>query len=193
MHSFLPSSAELAAVRLPYQQATTAQQALALSYLRQRLRQHFPTLLPHTWDRTLTEFHPDLLLRGSTITLAYADLRQLVQHLAFAPELPILDPPLYGLTALHLAQYCLHTTEIATWALPELLANATTCGPRLYALISRLVWPNCLAQQVVQAWRWDLSSAPPLPLGIPGAGPIPGSCEIVQWLSQLARVSMPLT
>jgi hypothetical protein len=193
MHSFLFSPAELAAVRLPYQQATTAQRALVLSYLQQRLKQHFPTLLPHTWDRTLMEFHPDLLLSGSTVTLAYTDLRQLVQHLAFAPELPILDPPLYGLPALHLAQYCLHTSEIATWALPEVLANATTCGPRLYALFSRLVWPNCLAQQVVQAWRWDLSSAPPLPLGVPGGGPTPGSPEIEQWLSQLERISTPPT
>jgi hypothetical protein len=191
MYSSLTSSAELTAVRLPYQQATPAQRALALSYLQQRLRQHFPTLLPHTWDRALTEFHPDLLLSGSTVTLAYTDLRQLVQHLAFAPELPILDPPLYGLPALHLAQYCLHTSEMAGRALPELLANATTCGPRLYALLSRLVWPNCLAQQVVQAWRWDLSSAPPLPPGVPGGGAAPGSLEITQWLSQLERVSTP--
>ena len=49
--------------------------------------------------------------------MAEADLTQLAQHLAAAPELPVLDPPLYGLPALHLAQHSLQTSELAAWAI----------------------------------------------------------------------------
>lgn len=86
---------------LPYQQATDRQRAHALAYLQQRLHPHFPSLAPRAWSRTLHEFQPELLLTGPLVTLRSADLIQLAQHLADAPELPLLDPPLYlvaGLT-----------------------------------------------------------------------------------------------
>lgn len=187
MYHFPLSTAELAAGRLTYQQATAPQRAQALVHLQHRLGRHFPTLRPATWARALDEFRPDLLLTGPAVTLTSADLTHLAQHLAAAPELPVLDPPLYGLPALRLAQHSLYTSELAARALPELEAYATACGPQLYALLGRLARPNRLAQQVVQAWCWNLASAPPLPPGVPGEGPAPSSSEVEQWLERLGR------
>ncbi len=177
--------AKPADVRLPYHRATPAKQAQAMAYLRQRLRHHFPTLRLGTWARALADYQPDLWLSGPALTLAEADLLALAQHLATAPELPALDPPLYGLPTLQLAQHSLRTSELAAGVLPELLAPAANCGPRLHTLLCRLVRPHPLAQQVVQAWCWNLASAPPLPPGIPGGGPAPSSLEIEQWLGWL--------
>lgn len=174
-------------VLLPYQQATDRQRAEALAYLRQRLRGHFPSLVPRAWARTLHEFQPVLLLTGPLVTLPYADLTQLAQHLADSPELPLLDPPLYGPAARQLAQYFLHSSELAAGVLPELLASAAPCGPRLYALLSRLVRPDPLAEQIVQAWRWELPGGPLLPPGVPDGGPAPGSLAATQLLRQLGR------
>ncbi|MFD2719563.1 hypothetical protein ACFST9_12615 [Hymenobacter monticola] len=172
-------------VRLPYCQATAAQRALAVDYLQQRLAAHFPTLRVSSWPAALADHQPDLWLRGSAVALAETDLIQLAQHLAAAPELPVLDPPLYGLPALHLAQYTLQCSELAVWALAEVAAGATACGPRLYALLRRLAHPSPLAEQVVQAWCWNLASAPPLVPGIPGAPPRPDSAEIEHLLGRL--------
>ena len=178
--------------RLPYLQATAAQQAQAVAYLQQRLGAHFPTIRPGTWPRALAEHQPDLWLTGPALTLAEADLTQLAQHLAAAPELPVLDPPLYGLPALHLAQHCLQTSELAAWVLPEVAASASPCGLRLYTLLRRLARPSPLAEQVVQAWCWHLASAPPLPPGIPGGGPAPGSAEVDQLLGRIRPPGGPL-
>lgn len=171
-------------VRLPYERATAAQRALAVAHLHQRLGKHFPTLRPSTWSRALDEFQPDLWLVGPTIALAHRDLTQLAQHLAAAPELPVLDPPLYGVPALQLAQHSLRTSELAAWVVPE-VATAAPCGPRLYALLRHLTRPSPLAEQVVQAWCWNLASAPALPPGIPGGRPAPGSPEVEQLLGRL--------
>lgn len=164
---------------LPYQQATDRQRAHALAYLQQRLHPHFPSLAPRAWSRTLHEFQPVLLLTGPQVTLLPADLTQLAQHLA--------DSPLYGPPARQLAQYCLHSSELAAGVLPELLESAAPCGPRLYALLSRLARPYPLAEQVVQAWRWELPGGPLLPPGVPGEGPAPGSPAVMQLLLQLGR------
>jgi hypothetical protein len=139
-----------------------------VDHLQQRLGVHFPTLRASTWSHALAEHQPDLWFTGSAIALAETDLTQLAQHLAAAPELPVLDPPLYGLPALHLAQHSLQASELAAWAIGEIAASATACGPRLYALHCRLAHPSPLAEQVVQAWCWNLASAPPLPSVIPG-------------------------
>ncbi|WP_188562986.1 hypothetical protein [Hymenobacter frigidus] len=69
--------------------------------------------LPHV----LAEYQPDRWLTGTAVGLAPADLTHLAQHLAAAPGLPVLDPPLYGLLALHLAQHRLQTSELAALAL----------------------------------------------------------------------------
>lgn len=174
-----------AGVRLPYDQATATQRALAVTYLQQRLKVHFPTLRASTWPQALADHQTDLWLVGSAIALAETDLTQLAQHLAAAPELPVLNPPLYGLPALHLAQDRFQTRELTVWALREVVASATACGPRLSALLRRLVHPSPLAEQVVQAWCWNLASAPPLLPSIPGRHPMPDSAEIEQLLDRI--------
>ena len=173
---------------LPYAQATTAQRAQVLHYLQVRLRLHFPTLPTRAFARALDEFRPDLLFTGPQLTLLRQDLTQLVQYLASAPELPLLDPPLYGPWALDLAQYVLLTSELAVSALTELTTPATRCGPRLGALLRRTARPYPLAEQVVQAQRWDLPGSPRLPPGVPGGGPAPGSPVVEHLLQQLLSV-----
>ncbi len=161
---------------IPYAQATTAQRTQALHYLRARLQLYFPTLPERAFARLVQEFQPALLLTEAQVALPYSEFTQLVQYLGHAPELPLLDPLFYGPTALKLAQYELHTSELAVGVLPELTRTpATPCGPRLGALLRRLARPYRLAEQVVQAQRWDLPSSPRLPLGIPGGGSAPGS------------------
>ena len=191
MPYYLPFHALPAGQRLPYHRATAAQRTLAGNYLQQRLGAHFPTLRASTWTRALADYQPDMWLRGSVVALAERDLTQLAQHLAASPELPVLDPPLYGLPALHLAQHSLQSSELAVWALGEVAAGATACGPRLSALLRRLVHPSPLAEQVVQAWCWNLASAPPLVSGMPGAPPWPDSAEIERLLNHLKSLGSP--
>lgn len=172
---------------LPYAQATATQRTQVLHYLQARLRFHFPTLPGRVFIRTLAEFRPTLLLTGTQVALSLPELTQLVQYLGHAPELPLLDPPLYDWPALELAQYVLHTSELAVGALTELAhAPDTRCGgPRLGSLLRRTARPYPLAEQVVQAQRWDLPGSPRLPAGIPGGGPAPGSSVVEHLLHQL--------
>ena len=171
---------------LPYAQATATQQAQALHYLQARLKHHFPTLPERLFIRTLAECRPVLLLTGTQVSFAYHELTQLVQYLGNAPELPLLDPPLYCWSALELAQYVLHTNELMVCALPELArALNTRCGPHLGTLLRRLVRPYPLAEQVVQAQLWDLPGSPRLPPGISGGGPAPGSLAVERLLHLL--------
>jgi hypothetical protein len=169
---------------LPYAQASVTQRELLLAYLRQRLPYHFPTLSPAAWLRALFEFQPTLVLTGSdSVTLDPSELQQLVTHLASSPELPVLDPPLYGLVTLDVAQHWLRGLELAFAVLPELIPGAS--GPNLIALLTYLYQPYPLAEQVVQAWRWDLASAPSLPSGLLDSGPAPGSPAAASYLIQL--------
>jgi hypothetical protein len=170
---------------LAYEQATPQQRAQALQYLQQRLQWHFPTLAAQTWADALTLFQPDLWVAGEQVTLADLDLRQLTQYLADSPELPLLDPPLYPPAALELAQQLLHAAELAVYSLPDLEALSPVGGRRLYSLVSYLARGNRVAEQVVQAWRWGLAVGRPLPLGMPGGGPAPGSPEAEQRLLAL--------
>lgn len=184
----VPSTPAATVTRLPYAQASVTQREQLLATLRQRLRYHFPTLSPAAWLRALFEFQPTLLLVGpDTITLDATELTQLVQHVAGLPELPLLDPPLYGLPALDLAQRWERGRELAAIALPELATDFI--GPRLTALFAYLCQSYPLAEQVVQAWRWDLTmtSSPPLPPGLPGGEPVPDSQEIARYLTQLQQ------
>lgn len=170
---------------LPYAQATATQRTQALHYLQTRLRLHFPTLPERSFSRALAEFRPALLVTGTQVTLPFSDLTQLVQYLAGAPELPLLDPPIYVRPTLELAQYTLHTNELSVSALTE-LASAPNfrCGPRLGALLRRTALPYLLAEQVVQAHRWDLPGSPRLPPGIPGGRGHTTDSQVVEHLLQ---------
>nr|GFC50499.1 hypothetical protein [Tanacetum cinerariifolium] len=150
---------------------------------------HFPTLSPSAWLRALFEFQPILVLcDDGSVTLDPAALQQLVQHVAGSPELPLLDPPVYSWVTLDVAQHYLHGIELAAAVLPELVPS--TCGPRLLALLTYLCQPYAfLAEQVVQAWRWDLASAPPLPPGLPGGGLTPGSEAFLTTLKTQIRAT----
>ncbi|HET9505650.1 MAG TPA: hypothetical protein VFO93_19050 [Hymenobacter sp.] len=175
---------------LPYAQATASQRAQLGHYLQVRLRLHFPTLPARAFDRALAEFRPVLWLIGTQVTLTPDDLLQLVQYLSHSPELPLLDPPLFGRPALELAQYVLHTSELSVGVLTELARTPDTrCGPHLGALLRRTARLYPLAEQVVQAQRWDLPGCPRLPPGIPGGGPAPGSPVVEQLLQHLVPLA----
>ena len=103
--------------------------------------------------------------------------------MASSPELPLLDPPIYGLPTLEVAQGWLHGQELAVAALPELAPG--TSGPQLLALLTYLCQPYPLVEQIIQAWRWDLASSPPLPSGLPSGNPLPGSPVAVYHLQRL--------
>lgn len=176
---------------LSFTQATAAQRTQVLQYLQTRLRHHFPTLPERAFSRALAEFRPDLLLTDTRLALPYHDLTQLVQYLAVSPELPLLDPPIHGPWALDLAQYALHLSDLAVRALVEVVSEPSgRCGTHLRQLLRLLAHPYPLAEQVVQAQRWDLPSSPRLPPGIPG-GPAPGSQVIEHLLQQLAPLTNP--
>lgn len=174
----------------PYALASAQERAQLLTWLRQRLSHHFPTLPPAAWLRALFEFQPTLLLTSPTAAaLEPAELRQLVQHLAAQPELVLLDPAVHGPSALTLAQHQLQAQELLAAALPEAVAGLV--GPRLTALLLYLGQGCPLAAQIIQDQRWDLSTAPALhPALAPGGSPIPGSAEAARYLAQLRRVGL---
>ncbi|MDJ0367696.1 hypothetical protein QMK33_21330 [Hymenobacter sp. H14-R3] len=178
---------------LPYHLATTAQRAQVLHYLQARLIHHFPTLPERARARVLTralaEFCPDLWYTDDQVALAPLELGQFVQHVAASAEIPALDPPLYDQSNQCLMQYVLHNRELVVWVLPELEASTSPCGPRLLTLLRRVMQPPLVAQQLSQAWRWDVPGGPALPRGIPGGGPAPDSPEVSQRLLALEQAS----
>jgi hypothetical protein len=125
---------------LPYLQATATQRAQILHYLQARLQHHFPTLPERPFVRTLAEFRPTLLLTGTQVALSRLELIQLIQYLGNAPELPLLDPPLFGRPALELAQYLLHTNELTVSAIIELAVPAL--GRCCDAMPGNTHWPS---------------------------------------------------
>lgn len=176
---------------LPYQQATTAQRAQVLHYLQARLVHHFPTLPERArapiLARALDEFRPNLWYTGDQVALAPLELWQFVHHVAASAGLPGLDPPIFDPSTRDLIQYVLHSSELVVWLLPELETSDRPCGPRLLTLLRRLTQPPLVAQQLLQAWRWDVPGGPALPLGIPGGGPAPDSPEVHQRLLALEQ------
>jgi len=175
-HYFAPEAAS--AQLITYIQATPRQQAQALTYLRQRVRPQFPALADRTCADALTLFQPDLQVTNDQVLFTYQDLTELVQYLGDSPELPVYDPPYYAPPALYLAQQYLHVAELAVWALAELEALGLGNRSRLYTLVSYLAHGNHVAEQVVQARRWGIAFGRPLPPGVPGGGPAPGSPEV---------------
>jgi hypothetical protein len=177
---------------LPYRQATTAQRAQVLHYLQVRLVKHFPTLSERVLARALDEFRPDLWYTGNQVALAPLELWQFVHHVAASAELPVLDPPILDPSTREMTQYVLHNSELVIWVLPELEASDRPCGPRLLALLRRLTQPPLVAQQLIQAWRWDVPGGPALPHGIPGGGPAPDSPEVSRRLLALEQAARNL-
>jgi hypothetical protein len=170
-----------------------------LHYLQVRLVHHFPTLPEPTRARVLAraleELRPDLWLTGQQVALAPPDLCQFVQHVAASAEVPLLDPPVYDAATRPLVQYVLHNSELVGWLLPELEASGRPCGPRLLTLLRRVMQPPLVAQQLSQAWRWDVPGGPALPWGIPGGGPTPDSSEVhrrLRTLEQAGCSGLPL-
>lgn len=176
---------------LAYQQATAAQRAQVLHYLQGRLVHHFPTpserALSRVLSRALDEFRPDLWYTGDQVALAPRELWQFIHHVAASAECPGLDPPILDPSTRELTQYVLHNSEMVVWLLPELEASGRPCGPRLLALLRRLTQPPLVAQQLIQAWRWDVPGGPTLPRGIPGGGPAPDSVEVYRRLLALEQ------
>lgn len=171
----LPTYAFPTSSSLPYQQATTAQRAQVLHYLQARLVYHFPTLPERARARVLTralaEFCPDLWYTGDQVAL---------------PP-PGAMPIRAARGGQCLMQYTLHNRELFVWVLPELEASDSPCGPRLLTLLRRVMQPPLVAQQLRQAWRWDVPGGPALPLGIPGGRPAPDSPEVHQRLLALEQ------
>lgn len=174
---------------IAYRQATPQQQALAQASLRQRLHQQFPLLADRTWADALALLQPDLQVANDQVRFTYQDLTELVQYLGDSLELPVYAPPYYAPPTLYLAQQYLHVAELAVWALAELEALGTGNSPRLYALVSYLARGNHVAEQVVQARRWGVAVGRPLPPGVPGGGPAPGSPAVHQRLLALEPAS----
>lgn len=174
-----------------YALASAQERAQLLTWLRQQLPHHFPTLPAAAWLRALFEFQPTLVLTTPTAaSLELAELRQLVQHLAAQPELAPLNPPIHGLSALALAQHRLQLQDLLAAALPEAVAGAV--GPRLTRLLLYLGQGSPLAEQIIQDQRWDLPTAPALlPALAPSGGPVPGSAEATRYLAQLRKGSSP--
>jgi hypothetical protein len=52
--------------------------------------------------------------------------------------------------------YVLYNSGLVVWLLPELEANGSPCGPRLLTRLRRLTPQPLVAQQLIQAWRWDV-------------------------------------
>jgi hypothetical protein len=145
---------------------------------------------PRAFVRALAEFRPALWVIGTQVTLTPHDLLQLVQYLGYSPELPPIDPPLFCRPALELAQYVLYTSELTVGVLTELTSPLDArCNPHLGALLRRTARPYPLAEQIVQAQRWDLPGSPQLFPGIPGGGPAPGSPVVEHLLQRLVPVA----
>ena len=86
----------------------------------------------------------------------------------------------------------LYSSELAVWLLPELESSSSPCGPRLLALLRQLTQPPLVAEELIQAWRWDVPGGPALPPGVPGGGPPPCSAEVFQRLLALEQAGRNL-
>ncbi|MFD2788029.1 helix-turn-helix domain-containing protein [Hymenobacter rubripertinctus] len=140
------------AVRVPYCEATFQQKALAVASLQQELKDHFPPLPLPRWATELDALHPDLWIEGQVVELDYADLTQLTQRLAMAPELPMIDPPVYNHRARYLARRQAEYTQQAIAALAELEQNPSAYGPDTRGLILKLAIGNGVVTEVLQAF-----------------------------------------
>lgn len=136
---------------LPYAAATPPQRSRALAYVKGALAQHFPTLSAPAWATALDRLQPALWVADELVYLDDEDLAHLAQRLAFSPELPELDPPLYNGRAAYLARRLVDYWDQAIDALEDIEAQPRAYGPRVYALVVDLALGNAVAEEVFRA------------------------------------------
>jgi hypothetical protein len=137
--------------RIPFAQATALQVSRAITDANERLVLHFPSLSWPTWSETLLQVQPDLLVNGKDVSLDWPDLSRLVQRLAAARELPLLDPPVHGPAAGEVAHYVITNQRQAIRTLTELLENPRACGPLVYELVTLLAKGLAAAEDIYDA------------------------------------------
>lgn len=147
------SSPPAAFQRVPFAQATQVQLASAFVYAAKRLKLHFPPLEWPVWSGAFAHEQPTLLVNGDDAYLAEEELSRLVQCLAASRELPVLNPPVYGIAARQLALERIALLRQAMRAMKELQENPRACGPFVYELFTTLIKSNALAQRVYAATR----------------------------------------
>lgn len=134
-----------------YAEASPQQIAAALVYVRERLQNHFPTLLKDTWVTTLQKLQPDLWVEEHTVTLDEDDLIYLANRLALSSEVSALNPIIHGPQAGYLAKRMVNYEDNAIHDLEEMAANPLAYGPVVYRLVASLALGNSVADEVFQA------------------------------------------
>lgn len=152
-----PSDSDSTATCLPYAQASPLLISCALDFLRQELASHFPgdTLNWLTWSNALGRLRPDVWVDQGEVFLDAQDVSRLAQHLNGSPELPTLEPPLYGARAAYLAKRLVNYANEALDALDELEAGPKAYSPRVWELVLSLALGNSVADEVFQATAWS--------------------------------------
>ena len=161
MDSTSPPPADSAATCTPYAQASPLYISCALFFLQKELADHFPerTLDWLTWAKALDFLRPDIWEMGERMVfLETQDVKRLAQYLATSPELPTLDPPLYGPRSAYLAKRLVNYADEARDALVELEANPKAYGARVWELVLNLALGNSVADEVHYAT--DLNANP---------------------------------
>lgn len=173
--------------QIPYTQATFSQRALALASVQEELKHHFPVLPWLSWARELDALQPDLWLEGPLVTLDYADLIKLTQRLASVPEMPTLDPPIYGPRSLYLARRLSEYAHQSVLALAELEKNPLVYGFNTSAIIMKLAASNGVVEEVMQALTGGstMETRPGKPLP---PEEVPGCLAVRARLDELTRI-----
>ena len=139
------------ATQIPYAEATFPQRTLALASVQEELKHHFSALPLLRWSTELDALQPNLWVEGEEITINYEDLVRLTQRLSWAPELPALDPPIYGPQSLYLARRLSEYAYQAVLALAEMEQNPLAYGKHTRSIILKLAAGNGVAEEVLRA------------------------------------------
>ena len=187
MESYPQDSPADMACQIPYAQATFSQRALALVSVQEELKYHFPLLPWLSWARELDALQPDLWVEVHSVTLDYADLVKLTQQLARAPEMPSLDPPIYGLNSLYLARRLSEYAHQAVLALAELEENPFAYGLHTSAIITKLAAGNGVVEDFMQVLTGSRTMETEPGKSLP-AEQVPGCPAVTERLSELYRI-----
>ena len=173
--------------QISYAQATLSQRALALASVQEELKHHFPVLPWLSWARELDALQPDLWVEGHLVTLDYSDLIKMTQRLASVPEMPLLDPPIYGSQSLYMARRLSEYAHQAVLALAELEKNPLAYGAATSAIIMKLAAGNGVVEEVMQALTGGstMETRPGKPLP---PEEVPGCPAVRKRLSELSRI-----